>query len=90
MMGSIYESFSITELTLSTGLKTISLYPILDVHIKYSYTPGQYLLISNDNGQYMKGNLISYNETTNTIVVDVDIVVGSGNCNCWIINLSCI
>ncbi len=82
-MESIYESHSITNLTISTGIKTLLLYPAS----KFSYTPGHYISITNNPSNYMEGVLDYYDDVNNEIQVNVDNVVGSGTYSSWTINL---
>ena len=81
-MGDRYSTQSSSTLTIGTGEKTLVVEPDL------AWTAGQPVIISNQNAGDMTGFVLSYNESTGEMVVDIDTTNGSGTFSDWRVNLS--
>jgi hypothetical protein len=63
---------------------TITLYTV-DLHLDYS--TAQTLIIANSLSNHMHGEVVSYNQTTGALVIDLNKKTGSGTFSSWEINL---
>jgi len=80
-VGDRYSTNSSTTLTIGTGTKS------LVVETGLAYTAGQPVIIANDSNN-MIGDVTSYDETTGDLVVEVDLINGSGTFSNWTVNLA--
>jgi len=76
------KSLSTTGLEISTGSKTLTIDTGLVINVDDS------LKIWYNNENYMIGSVDSYNDGTGELVVDVDVILGSGTYDAWTVSLS--
>jgi hypothetical protein len=80
--GDRYQTTSSTSLTIATGTQTLTVETGLDYSVTQSTT------IAYDITRHMHGEVVSYDEGTGVLVVDVTTISGSGTFSAWAVNLS--
>jgi hypothetical protein len=80
--GDRYQTTSSTSLTIATGTQTLTVETGLDYSVTQSTT------IAYDITRHMHGEVVSYDEGTGVLVVDVTTISGSGTFSAWVVNLS--
>ena len=75
-----YATTSNTNLVISLGNKNLNVSPGL------SYSPGQYISVAYDGGNYMVGAVSSYSAETGNLYVYVTAIKGSGAYGTWAVN----
>ena len=75
-------SASTTSLAIGTGSKSLT------VDTSKSYAVGMSVKIANDSSNWMHGTVTSYNSGTGALVVNVDLVSGSGTYTAWTVTQS--
>jgi hypothetical protein len=80
--GDRYQTTSSTTLTVGNGTKTLTVETGLD------YTITQNVTIAYDIDDHMHGEVVSYDDATGVLVVDVAHHSGSGTFSAWVVNLS--
>ena len=80
--GDRYQTTSSTSLTINNQTKTLTVEASLD------YTVTQSVTIAYDITHHMHGEVVSYDDVTGVLVVDVTSHSGSGTFSSWVVNLS--
>jgi hypothetical protein len=80
--GDRYSSTSSTPLMVGNGSRSFY------VGVGYSYSIGQYVVISNSPSIYMEGRVTAYNSSSGLITVEVSTSRGSGTYSSWSVNLA--
>jgi len=80
--GDRYQTTSTTSLTINNQTKTLTVEASLD------YTVTQSVTIAYDISHHMHGEVVSYDDVTGVLVVDVTSHSGSGTFSAWVVNLS--
>jgi hypothetical protein len=80
--GDRYQTTSSTELTLGNGTTTLTVETGLDYSVTQSVT------IAYDIDHHMHGEVVSYDDGTGVLVVDVTNHSGSGTFSAWTVNLA--
>jgi hypothetical protein len=80
--GDRYQTTSSTTLTINNATKTLTVEASLDYSVTQSVT------IAYDITHHMHGEVVSYDDVTGVLVVDVTSHSGSGTFSAWVVNLS--
>lgn len=80
-VATIFEATSTTELTLGVGTRQIE----IPEGQRLTFAPLAYLVVFpvGDLSRYMAGRVVSYQQSTGTLVIDVVRYVGSGTASSW-------
>jgi hypothetical protein len=78
----LYNTNSVSSLTIGLGTQSLL------VGTGLSYSVGQQVVIAYDANNYMQGVIVSYNNSSGAMVVNVTSAAGSGTYSAWAVNLS--
>ena len=80
--GDRYQTSSSTSLAINNATKTLT----VETNLDYSVT--QSVTIAYDISRHMHGEVVSYDDATGVLIVDVTSHSGSGTFSSWVVNLS--